>query len=681
MAESDPLREALPPATDYLTYLTILEYNLKPENLSTLHEVLQDTKLTTNIGWDLVHLLLPLLPASEECLQDIARLGNPREVILKVTESLRLIDFEGLQPDSEDESTLGAEAETTGHPTRTAPVESEGSGSSGVVTQAVEAPPPPPLPVSQFTSLLSMLAILHPRIKTQYPSRFLSTTLQAILASFSRSVSHRDLLVSAIVSFVKAVTGTKLRPRLPSRKSSGQLLRPALAPSAPDPENDVSASGPSEGEAAMQDRLLQSFITHVLEEFISSLSSTEDVPGVAWCSRLQEKLHPERTVPNRRSMTERFSDEEDLQDRLTVVGELLAVARDLDMRSADLMTAITTPDAVLSKSRSDAEEDEPPKTAADIPLSKPGCLYLLCAREASSILYGASAPDTMYNIFPEHHRVLSNLVSNPSVMGGDVGTEPEGLLDATLAFGLMALEANRIGEPVDDEQFNQYLQVISLISSNCPSPNLRYHAFYLTTTVLRSHPSDTARLAFIRDTLEHCPFENLKVTAVSWVKGEVIEANPPTQAHSHKDVHDETEHESLSLWSTPLALDNLAPFLFPDLTHDLSATDIMESWLVFDQNLHFYLASLNLYYLLLSAEHLHEPLAIGDLHTNNDVAGSFMHPLRLASVKFREEARDGGQLAQAWEGEDDVSAHIAQLELLDATLDRVTSAVAALNKI
>lgn len=89
----NPLLEAKPPATDYITYLTIVEYNLTLENLPVLHEVLQDTNLTTNIGWDLLHLLIPLLPASQQCLQDIARLGNPREVVLKVTEALRLLDF------------------------------------------------------------------------------------------------------------------------------------------------------------------------------------------------------------------------------------------------------------------------------------------------------------------------------------------------------------------------------------------------------------------------------------------------------------------------------------------------------------------------------------------------------------------------------------------------------------
>lgn len=99
----NPLIAALPPVSDYITYLTIVEYNLTAENLPVLQEVLKDEKLTTNIGWDLVHLLVPHLPDSEGCLREIARLGNPREVILKVTESLRLIDYDSIEEDEEDD--------------------------------------------------------------------------------------------------------------------------------------------------------------------------------------------------------------------------------------------------------------------------------------------------------------------------------------------------------------------------------------------------------------------------------------------------------------------------------------------------------------------------------------------------------------------------------------------------
>lgn len=679
MSEESPLIKALPPATDYLTYLTLIEYNLNVETLPILHKVLQDTTLTTNIGWDLVHLLVPLLPASDQCLQDIARLGNPREVILKVTESLRLIDYEGLQPDSDDDQTVaGSEAQPSRHPAKTATVGIDAAEGSAV-TQAVEVQAPPPLPILQFTSLLSMLSVLHARIKTQYPSRFLSTTLQAILASFGNSVSHQEELISAIAKFIKNMSGTK-RPHLPPRKSSATLTTISQVISAPDPEPDTNASGPSTAEAAMQSRLLQSFVTHLLEEYMLSFSSEDDVPGLAWCSRLQEKLHPERIIPGKASMTEQFSSKENLQIRLTGVGELVALARDLGIKTQDLASTIQHTENVILLGGDSTQEDEPPKNATDIPLSKVGCLFLLTAEKVYTTLYGGPKPKSDFDIFPEHHDILTTFVSGSSEMGEMIGTEPQAVLDAVLALAILAVEADQIGEPINNEQFNQYLQYVSLISSNSPSPNLRYHAFYLTSTVLRSNPSDEERLGFIRDTLEHCPFENLKVGAISWIKGETIEANPPTPM-SGPESHAHGSNKNSSIFATSVALDTLAPHLFPDLTHDLSSANLTDSWLFFEQNLHFYLASLNFYYLLLSAPHLHENLAIGSLHSNNDIAGSFLQPLRIASARFTEEGKEGGQLYATWQEAGDNDGRLAELQLLDATMERVSGAVARLNQV
>lgn len=683
--EESPLLAALPPATDYLTYLTLLEYNLTVENLPILHRVLQDETLTQNIGWDLVHLLMPLLPASEECLRDIARLGNPREVILKVTEGLRLIDFEGLEPESDDdndgvvgETIASTEAQHSKHPGKTEPVSGDISGA----TQAAEVPPPPPLPVMQFTTLLSMLAILHPRIKTQYPSRFLSTSLQAVLASFGNAVSHREELLSAGVKFIKAISGTK-RPMLPPRKSSLNLLaaKPAAPAASKDPEADVSSAGPSSGEAAMQSRLAYSFVTHLLEEYMLTLSSDTDVPGLAWCTRLQEKMHPERIIPGKSSMTEQFADNESLSDRLTAVGELVALARDLGIKAEDLKAAIFHDDVSSSGDRD--REDEPPQTAADIPLAKAGSMLLFTAANVSTVLFSTPKPKDPISIFPDHLKILGTFISGSSEMSATVGTEPEAILDAVLALALLAVEADQVGEPTDNEQFSQYLQYLSLISSNSPSPSIRYHAFFLATTILRSNPSDVERLAFIRDTLEHCPLDNLKVGAVSWIKGETIEANPPGSHRSHAgDDHEHPQESSeQSVFATPVALDTLAPFLFPDLTHDLSFTDVAESYLHFSSNLSFYMATLNFYFLLLSATHLHETLAIGDLHSNNDVGGSFLHPLRIVSARFAEESKEGGKLHEVFEESGDVQARLMELKLLDATLERVTMAVTRLNKV
>lgn len=342
--DESPLIKALPPASDYLTYLTIVEYNLTPENLPILHKVLQDETLTTNIGWDLVHLLVPHLPDSEQCLKDIARLGNPREVILKVTESLRLIDYDSFDDkdaDEEEDTDARARTDSNTYPLKTEQTQNAAAGSS----QMVEVPPPLPLPVSQFVALLSMLAILHPRVKTKSPSRFLSTTLQAILASFSDSSSHREEMVEAIVKTVKAVTGIK-RPTLPGRTSSGMIPTPSMTPqaeggaAAADPEEEKGFEVTTSEESAMTTKLLQSFITHIVEEYMLNFPNFDDVPGMAWCSRVMEKTHPERTIPDGKTFAKRFAHEERLHRRIDAVGQLVTLAKDLKISDEQLLSTL-----------------------------------------------------------------------------------------------------------------------------------------------------------------------------------------------------------------------------------------------------------------------------------------------------------------------------------------------------
>lgn len=673
--EVSPLVKALPPESDYLTYLTIVEYNLTPESLPILHKVLQDQTLTTNIGWDLVHLLVPLLPESEQCLQDIARLGNPREVILKVTESLRLIEYDGGEDTMDDpiDTLAGAtdsriRAETSTYPIKTAPTNSDDTrpGSS----QMVERPPPPPLAVSQFIALLSMISILHPRIKTKYPSRFLSTTLQAILASFSNADSHREEMVLAIVKVVKSVMGIQ-RPALPSRRSSGMMRSaPIVTPkAAADPEDTVtSAAELSTEETAMQVKLLQSFVTHVVEEYMLNFPSEDDVPGMAWCSRIMEKLHPERVIPESQTFSQRFNEEKQLHRRIDAIGQLVTLAQDLKLSDKALLSAASMIETVPEATH---DEDEPPASADDIPLSRLGSLLLYTSSRAAGILYdsGKFASSEPFAIFPQHQDFLKYCLSSPAQGTGTLGTEPEVLVDAVLVLGIICLEHDNVGEPVSDEQFNEYLQITALLSSNCPSPNLRGHAHYLTTTLLRSQPDDSARLAFIRDTLEHCPFENLKVSAVGWIKGEIIEANPPSP-HSHGN-----QEEPSSIFATPLALDSLAPFLFPSLQVELDTAPLQDAWMTFQTNISFYLSSLNLLYLLLCAKHLHPKLGVADLWQSSDVAGSFLQPLRDVGARFNREMETGGGLT-----EEKSDGAMAELSLLDETLMRVTKAVRFLNE-
>lgn len=396
-----PLLQALPPATDYLTYLTILEYNLTVDELPTLHGILQDTNLTANIGWDLVHLLLPLLPASRDCLEDVARLGNPREVVLKVTELLQNLgrgseededeDEDGDEDGFEDERQLAdkqedeeleqhadkqkdeverrnsdklAEKLTVQHDNEHGDKHEDGpainKGPANQITgdglsQISKYEPPraasvqgdshdtPQLELGkgtgidpslqlQFRTLLEMLSVLHPRIKTKYPSRFLMASIQAIFPAHPVIFSDPAVMEAAL-GFIRAISGVG-RPKLPPRKSSVSILSLTNSSIAPDPEGKDDLLGPN--ELPIQTRLLQIFLTSTILHYISSLSSNRDIPGMAWCSRLQEKLKPEAVVHFRRkTFGEMFIEEDELHGRDAIVGQIL-------VRSLSVNHAATT---------------------------------------------------------------------------------------------------------------------------------------------------------------------------------------------------------------------------------------------------------------------------------------------------------------------------------------------------
>lgn len=279
-AAINAILESRPPASDYLTYLTIVESHLSPAILPTLNEVLQDVQLTQNIGWDLIHLLLPF-SGGQECLNTIARLGNPREVVLKVTEALQLLDWDE-EDETEEQDALQKDVPTT---------------------------------AQRYCTLVNLLSILLPRIKTQYPSRFLSTSLISLLGSF-RPLPDTTL---AVISLVHTVSG-KRRPPLPGRKSSSNVLQKATGEkveTAPDPE---AQSRVDPKESAIQKKLLQSFVTHVLEEFMNANS-------LEWSARLQEHYNPEKIVANKDigklSIGDSFKQKAEFESRDNVAGQII----------------------------------------------------------------------------------------------------------------------------------------------------------------------------------------------------------------------------------------------------------------------------------------------------------------------------------------------------------------------
>jgi len=660
--EDNPLRRALPPKTDYLSYLTILEYNLTAEQLPVLHDILQDTTLTAHIGWDLVHLLLPLLPASRQCLHDVARLGNPREVVLKATELLEEIATEGAEDAGDEDSEDENQEVEMGH------FEERGSHTKGEVPgneKAEQAPKarngtsPTQSKILPFTTLLDMLAILHPRIKTKCPSRFLSTSLQAVLLAYSKIIV-REGATDAVLGFIKQLSGTK-RPMLPPRKSSSRV---PSAPtdraqeSAPDPEAQDAADP---GEAALQKRLLQSFLSYVAEVYLAStLDSEHDIPVMAWSSRYQEKLHPEKVIPGRRTYSEMFTEEDGLHERDATMGQISvrpprplplhilpltsqALARDLGTDPAELLHLISNP------SPPDLDEsNDLPSTPSDVPLSRTGALYLTASLAASSTLY--DAPTSIPSSLPFYPSIVNALINSPT--SGTLGAEPPAYLDSLFFLGFFILNPLTAISSLDDESFNNSLQRLSMLSANTQYPTLRYHAHQLASRMLHLHPSADVRLAFIRDTLEHCPYENLKASAVGWLKDEILSANNDPK-------------EKKTIFASPALLQILAPSLFPPLAVQANTS---ENFRAFQMTQVFYLAVLNLLYLLTTSTTISTRLDIGGVMS--DCTAQFLSPLLDTSRVF-ESALLAGELGEDEEG---VDHGVAEMKLLQMNVGQVLDA-------
>lgn len=596
----NPLIKALPPATDYISYLTLVEYNLTKEQLPTLHKVLQDTTLTTNIGWDLVHLLLPLLPESDTCLRDVAQLGNPREVVLKVTELLEEIGRE--EEDDEEDEEADQEDKTR-----------------------------PPSKAIRLSTLLSLLSILHPRIRTKYPSRFLSTSLQAILSAYaSPDLATNTLCASAILDFTRHVApGGSKRPNVPPRQSSSSIAtlqafqntqranQSLSSASAPDPE--ANTDGVDAGEERLQRRLLQSFMTYVAEVYLSDMpdDADEDAPGMCWASRYMEKMQPEKMVPGRRTMSDLYSDEDkSYHERDTVVGSILAQSRDLSLSPHELLTAILKPTGSSTEPQPEPDQEDEsistlPSSPADVPLSTAGALYILTATLASPLLFqrhhNLPAPSSIE--LPSYPTLLTSLLPSPT--SPPLGTEPPAFLDALFFLGLHLHQGT--GRATPPTFPTQALQQLTLLSSRLPSPSQRYLAHTLAKGMLHSHPNPAERLIYIRDTLQHCPYENVRAESVGWVKDEMVNAaaatDLPSEAGTARD--EEAAASAAAVFLTPTLLPDLRSFLFPSplvaaaaANDDATTTEEQEEEAssAFQAMQPFHLAVLNLIYLIFSNE-------------------------------------------------------------------------------
>ncbi len=266
---------------DRFTYLAILQYHVNtPGILPTLNEVLQDADLTREIGWDLVQMLIAI-DGYEPCLETVARLGNPREVVIKVMEALAAL----ARPFEEDQ---GDVADASRH--------------FGLKPSEVH---------DRLITLIGVLAILQRRIKTKHSSRFLGPSLVSVLEAYQPTPE----MTTAVINLVRSLSG-RVRPPLPIRTSSIDVANPDeygdFSKNAPDPE----AEQEDPEEENLNRRLLQSFTTCILQRYVN-------VHEMQWSRRLLEVYHPEKLIPGRATATQAFREDEILRKWDAVIGQLV----------------------------------------------------------------------------------------------------------------------------------------------------------------------------------------------------------------------------------------------------------------------------------------------------------------------------------------------------------------------
>ncbi|KAI5293925.1 hypothetical protein KEM52_004991 [Ascosphaera acerosa] len=611
----DILLQARPPATDPLTYLTLLEYQLTTERLPLLHDVLcADEALAREIGWDLVRTLANFLPHSQACLDDVARLGNPREVMLSVAGALERL--RGRLRDADADADALEEVEGEG----------EDDGLEG-------GPDGPASPALQYECLLGMLPTLQSRLSSKYPSRFLGSTLQEVLTTLELMPTPAATL--ATLRFLENVSGVK-RPRPPPRDAATPVSAPAegAAPPAGDPESEEPSAAVVVAQRQIMKRLAQFALLECIKIYLGGLP--EGPNGMRWALRMEEARETRPIPPHllRLCATEAYKHDPELQERDAVFLRMLDCARELGIADSELVCVCSTrngkDDAVL-------DLESVPQRPEEIHLERHGCLLLLAGRMAVSRLDGSNAAP---------HVFLNTLAELVTCFGGNCNNgipDDEAAVDALLAVTAGSLATAGEGAlDVDDARFEQVLRIVA----NCTATDTYRDRTSLSNIPARlfqsaADPEQRYRIlrTFVTERGEPC--DNLKETILRWIKSEVMRMNePPRQDSQPASCLDASDNLSQLVHATFAAL----PQGFPVLAAEMPPRKRLVRWMAsLEQALPVYLGYINLYLFLLKSPQVNERVDFAG-GTHAQVLELFFKPMQAG---LRNALDDLGRIAEA----------------------------------
>ncbi|KAK1831748.1 YAP-binding/ALF4/Glomulin [Podospora conica] len=273
----------------------------------------------------------------------------------------------------------------------------------------------------------------------------------------------------------------------------------------------------------MQSKLLLSFATCVLERY----TNTHEM---GWAARLVEYYSPEKLVPGRKTMMAAFREEQELLERDAIVGQLVALIRDLGIDSADekfLQVSFSGPVASDPLSKTDDA-----KGPDDIALSTGGCVSLVAYWVFSETIFDADQPLPQMHIFPDHYLLLQKFLEDDAE---DRIRESSGTIESLVAIGLWLLHGDRLSSPgttllassksTDDDttsDFMRYLHLVTLVAVFHPRLHVRNASISLAGRILHADPSEEDRLRILYDLLENCVFSSLKACAITWLRDELL---------------------------------------------------------------------------------------------------------------------------------------------------------------
>jgi hypothetical protein len=250
-------------------------------------------------------------------------------------------------------------------------------------------------------------------------------------------------------------------------------------------------------------------------------------------------------------------------------------------------------------------------------------------------------------VFPTLSQLTNKFIGASGIE--TTGSENQSVIDAILFIGLFLEHSDKfVAGPLEDDEYLQLLQTLSLISANCPNPTLRYNAHVLTSNILHAHPTDRVRLTFISDTLEHCPFEPLRASAVGWLKEELILS---------------AQRKSDNIFSSPAALSAVQPYLFP-YESVMSGETLTVLWDDFKRTYPFHMAALNFLFFLNSGPYK-KVVPEGSMSVIGEI---YLAPLKGARERLEKALAEGGELRGAL-GEQEAAEGLREVQLLGERLD------------